>query len=141
LGISWSERARVDAIAEIMEFDLNGYLQSVRPYLHKEQVRALRNQGFGIGAHSCDHPFYSEILLDEQEFQTRESMKRVESIVGAPTRAFAFPFGSDGVTPDFFARVFGGGELRVTFGTDGFIRHFHPRNLSRVIMEQGERTA
>lgn len=141
LAIPWSERARVDTIAEILAFDVGGYLRSARPYLTTEQVRALRNRGFGIGAHSCDHPFYGDIPLPEQESQTRESMKLVEAIVGEPTRAFAFPFGSDRVLPEFFANVFAGGELKVMFGTDGLIRHFNPRNLPRVIMEQGDRTA
>lgn len=141
LRIPWSERDRVDEIARILEFDIGGYLRTHRPYLTTEQVRALRGHGFAIGAHSCDHPFYGDIPLGEQLSQTRKSLELTANITGEPVRTFAFPFSSKGVTPDFFDALFNERHIKLALDTGGLARHFHPRCLPRVIMEQGGRTA
>ena len=135
------ERFVCDHIAKILDFDFTGYVKTVRPHLTSEQVTSLARQGFNIGAHSCDHPYYGDISLEEQLAQTRESMKVVAARFGGKFRAFAFPFNDDGVTPEFFEQVFRDKELDLTFGTNGMIRHFHHRNVQRVSMERKQTSA
>ena len=117
------------------------YLLKARPYLTSQEVRSLLKQGFDIGSHSVDHPLYSELNLDEQLWQTRRSMDWLSDTFGYQCRTFSFPFRDTGVPLEFFARAFADPRLKLSFGTNGMLRHFFPRNLERNVMENPVLTA
>jgi peptidoglycan/xylan/chitin deacetylase (PgdA/CDA1 family) len=135
LSIPYTEKARVRSLAEILDVDLNQYVREHRPHLTSQQVAALVQQGFAIGAHSHDHPLYSDLSLDGQLTQTRISMELLERF-GFRPKAFAFPHNDDGVQDEFFTAVFSERLLDVSFGTSGFVSHYHPRNIERATMEK-----
>ena len=96
----------LDDAYELAGLDFGNYLRTERPYLDSEQVQGLLKDGFSIGAHSLDHPRYSEIPLDEQISQTRDSVQFLEKKFDLKPRSFAFPFVSDDVGFEFYERVF-----------------------------------
>jgi peptidoglycan/xylan/chitin deacetylase (PgdA/CDA1 family) len=136
LSIRYTDRSLVDKIALIADVDLHQYVVTARPYLSSGEVFNLLRQGFTIGAHSVDHPLYSELSLEDQITQTRDSIDFIVSRFGVRTRAFAFPHTDVGVGPEFFDVMFNKGALDVCFGTRGFLRHYHPRNVERFSMEK-----
>ena len=138
LAIPHSESGLVDRIARLLDVDFPAYVASIRPHLSSVEARDLVRQGFTLGAHSVDHPWYARIPLEEQLAQTRNSLEFVTTQLGAQIRAFAFPYNDEQVTPGFFERAFAEGGLDVSFGTNGFARHYFPRNLERVVMERDE---
>ena len=75
LGLRYAQVGVIDTAAKLAGLDFDDYLRTERPYLTCGQVRELMRAGFGIGAHSLDHPRYSEITEDEQVRQTRLSME------------------------------------------------------------------
>jgi len=135
LSIPYTEKSRVRSLAEILEVDLNQYVRENRPHLTAREVTTLVRQGFAIGAHSHDHPLYSSLSLSEQLTQTRTSMELLEQFDFRP-KAFAFPHNDDGVQGEFFTAVFSERLLEVSFGTSGFVSHYHPRNIERATMEK-----
>lgn len=135
-AIGYSQKSLVGPIAEILDFDLDQYVRDTQPHLTSTQVEALVKQGFSIGAHSQDHPLYSQIPLAEQLNQTRMSMELLETRFGTQPKAFAFPHNDDGVGSAFFDAVFSEPLLDVCFGTSGLVAHFHPRDIQRVSMEK-----
>jgi peptidoglycan/xylan/chitin deacetylase (PgdA/CDA1 family) len=136
LSIRYGQTAVVRSIAEILDVDLNGYVREQRPYLSSNQVSALLDSGFSVGAHSHDHPVYADLPLREQLEQTRKSMRLLDTRFGVSPRAFAFPHTDSGVQEAFFTEVFSEPLLDVSFGTAGLVSHFHPRNIERVGMEK-----
>lgn len=136
LAIRYRDKQLVGEIATICGCDLAGYLSAARPYLTLEQIRSLLAQGFTIGAHSVDHPFYSELSLADQLFQTEESLRFVTGRFQINYRAFAFPHSDSGVSPQFFERLQSEDKLDVSFGTAGMVRHSCARNLERFTMEK-----
>jgi peptidoglycan/xylan/chitin deacetylase (PgdA/CDA1 family) len=135
LSLDRDSQAVIPQIADILEFDVEEYLRSARPYLTSSQIMKLIEQGFTIGSHSHDHPLYRDISPGEQLNQTRTSTDFLDRRFGLKTKAFAFPHTDSGVEPGFFDSVFSSGLLDVTFGTGGLVPHYHPRNIERVKME------
>jgi peptidoglycan/xylan/chitin deacetylase (PgdA/CDA1 family) len=135
LSIRYVEKSRVRSLAEVLNVDLDEYVRKAQPHLTSDQVAALVKQGFAIGAHSHDHPLYADLSLSEQLAQTRTSTELLERF-GSRPKAFAFPHNDDGVQQEFFNTVFTERLLDVSFGTSGFVAHFHPRNIQRATMEK-----
>jgi peptidoglycan/xylan/chitin deacetylase (PgdA/CDA1 family) len=136
LAIRYEQKSLVRELAETLEVDLDQYVRDVRPYLSSEQIAALLDRGFSIGAHSHDHPLYAELSLAQQLAQTRTSMQLLEKQFGVSPKAFAFPHTDSGVDGRFFTTIFAEPLLDVSFGTAGLVSHFHPRNIERVSMEK-----
>jgi peptidoglycan/xylan/chitin deacetylase (PgdA/CDA1 family) len=135
-NITYRQRHILDEVEALLRCDFAGYAASVQPYLTSEQVRSLIKKGFTIGAHSIDHPPYSELTLEEQLIQTRESINWLSSRFQYECQTFAFPHRDTGVLPEFFQTTFADGRLKVSFGASGIYRHFFRRNLERFTMEK-----
>lgn len=133
---TYRQRHVLDELAPVLGCDFAAYIASTQPYLTSVQIRDLLRRGHSIGAHSVDHPLYTELDLDEQLMQTREGVRWLSERFSCEHRAFAFPYRDAGVTLEFFERAFSGGQLQVSFGTGGMCRHFFSRNLPRFSMER-----
>jgi peptidoglycan/xylan/chitin deacetylase (PgdA/CDA1 family) len=112
---------------------MHDFLNQTQPYLTSEQIKNLNVQGFTIGAHSIDHPYYYKIPLAEQLRQTRESLNFVSSIINQKLRLFAFPFTDYHVYPDFFEQI--KPDVDLCFGTAGLKNDKIPFNLQRFGVE------
>lgn len=136
LSIHCTRKSLVHSLAEILDVDIDGYVRQSRPYLSSEQIIALLDKGFNIGAHSHDHPLYADLTLPQQLMQTRMSLRLLDTRLGVSAKAFAFPFTDHGVENAFFNAAYSEGLMDVSFGTAGLVSHFHPRNIERVSMEK-----
>ena len=132
----YADRAVLDEAAAICDLHFDEFLQRQKPYLTSDQIRGLLRDGFTIGGHSVDHPFYGDLTLDEQLRQTRESVNFLRDEFGVQERAFAFPHSDDGVSRTFFERAFGDGTLQISFGTGGLLRDACPGHFQRFSMEK-----
>jgi peptidoglycan/xylan/chitin deacetylase (PgdA/CDA1 family) len=113
---------------------VNDFLNKESPYLTVEQIRILSNQGFTIGAHSIDHPYYYKISFAEQLRQTRESLNFVSSVINQKLRLFAFPFTDDRVSKNFFEQI--KPDVDLCFGTAGLKNDKISYNLQRIAGEK-----
>ena len=141
LSIRYGEDALVGSLAAALELDLDLYVREVRPYLSSQEIKAMLKMGFTIGAHSHDHPHYSDLPLHVQLEQTRRSVALLQTRFGMSPRAFAFPHNDTGVSDAFFRTVFSEPVLDISFGTGGLVPHPHSRNIERVKMENGRASA
>lgn len=107
-----------DAVAQRLEVDLLAYFQADRPYITHDEAADLARRGFMLGAHSCGHPRYWELGLDEQVEQTIGSMRHVTQAFSLPYRYFAFPYKNRGITPAFYERT--RDEVDLFFTTSGW---------------------
>lgn len=152
LATGYPERDLLDRYAAVMEVDFEAYLRENRPYLTSPQVRQLQEHGFDIGGHGVDHPLYAVLSLDEQLAQTRQCMAELDRRFHLRTKAFAFPFVSDGVGAEFYRTILGEGTADLIcsiggvpeektirtvqrFGVEGPVS----RPLARLIREQAAR--
>lgn len=136
LSINYHKKYLMDTLAGIMDVDFLEYLQKNKPYLSSEQIMDLIKDGFSIGAHSIDHPLYSDLSIEEQLHQTVESITKIRNQFRLDYGAFAFPHSDYNVSLSFFKRLFDTGLIDVTFGTGGLVRDKFPGSLQRVSLER-----
>jgi peptidoglycan/xylan/chitin deacetylase (PgdA/CDA1 family) len=135
--ITYTTRGQADEIAALLGISFTQYLSEIKPFLTSEEVRILLQQGFAIGGHSIDHPYYSQLTLEEQLFQTRQSVDFLVQQFQLPYRAFAFPHTDAGVSRIFFNTLLEGPDpLDVIFGTGNQRRDFNPKILHRFNCER-----
>ena len=132
-SVSYAGRETLDELAVLTGLDFREYLRVQKPYMSSGDIRTLIDQGFYFGAHSCDHPEYRYIDLDEQVRQTIESVSAVSENFGLDYRLFAFPFTDYKVSNRFFERL--NGAVDISFGSAGLKRDPVPFHLQRVPME------
>lgn len=135
-SIRYANRFILDRAGEMCGLNFDDFLANQKPYVSSEQIRQLLNDGFAIGAHSVDHPFYGDLTLAEQLRQTRESLEFLCEQFGVKNNVFAFPHSDSGVSDEFFERAFNDGTIEVSFGTNGFLRDVRPKHFQRFSMEK-----
>jgi len=134
LALRRREQARLDEIAAAIGLDFEEFLRARRPYLDYAQIRTLVGRGFYIGAHSCDHPYFRDLSLQDQLRQALGSVQILKDRFGLPYSVFAFPHHDHGVDLDFFRNT--EQSLDLTFGTDGLRPGLVPTNLQRINFER-----
>ena len=126
-----NEINELDELAQKHKLDFSAW----QPYMNTEEITALHNDGFSIGAHSLDHPEMWTLSEEEQYRQVVESMQWVVDRFQPAIKAFSFPFTDDGLEQSLFNRIQASGKVDVTFGTAGLKYDSHPINLQRVPVE------
>lgn len=121
-----------EAVAALLDLDLNRYFELERPYISLDEAQDMARRGFVLGAHSCNHPRYWELGLDEQVRQTQESMRFIETHFDMPGRYFAFPYKNRGITSAFYERT--QHDVDLFFTTSGWGNHM---NAQRVFHRVG----
>jgi peptidoglycan/xylan/chitin deacetylase (PgdA/CDA1 family) len=134
LNLTYNDTDILDEIGGLLNISFERYLEKESPFLSIDDVHWLINKGFTIGAHSLDHPKYSDIPLKEQLYQTKESLNYLKLNFDIKEKLFAFPFTDVGVSDDFFKKLLD--ENIISFGTSGLSKQKHKFNLQRIPMER-----
>jgi peptidoglycan/xylan/chitin deacetylase (PgdA/CDA1 family) len=136
LSVTYDQRDVLDEIGELVALDFGEYLSKHSPYLTTPQVRSMIKKGFKIGAHSIDHPSYATLPLEEQLYQTEESIRIIRETFGLRYGVFAFPHGDNKVSGDFFRRLYKTEIVDASFGTGGILDDEWDRNIQRISLEK-----
>ena len=137
LGVTYRRRAELDEMAKLVDLDFTAFLKVKKPYLSSTQISELARSGFYIGAHSKDHPLFTDLAQDEQFSQYRNSLTLVQQEFGLTYGLFSFPFTDEGVSPSFFTALSTEGmpPLDATFGTAGLKEDPVNFHFQRIPME------
>ncbi len=142
LSVSYQNQGALDELATQVGVDFADYLVKQQPYLNSAQIVALKNQGFYFGAHSCDHPEYRFLSLEEQIHQTKTSVETLCKHFDLPYRTFAFPFTDYGVSGAFFQNLYQQAPVvTVSFGCAGLKTDAFPQHIQRIPFETGDLSA
>jgi peptidoglycan/xylan/chitin deacetylase (PgdA/CDA1 family) len=120
LSIKYVDRALLTQVADGLQVEMKAILEAEKPFMSVQQVKDLQARGFYLGAHSIDHPRFTDISEDEQVRQAVVSTREMVAKFSLPYRYFAFPFGSAGVKESFFNMT--RDDIDVFFTTSGWKR-------------------
>lgn len=134
LSIKYKEAKVLDEIAYLFGIRFDDYLINRKPYLSSIQIFKMIEMGFYFGAHSMDHPPYSELSLKEQLDQTIGSLKLIKNSFHLPYSLFAFPYNDLNVNNIFFRTI--GNYTDLTFGTGRIKTESLASNLRRINLEK-----
>jgi hypothetical protein len=135
LSIEFTEKHNLDSLAAVIGVDFREYLRRINPYLTYDQISELIRKGFGVGAHSIDHPLYSKLSLEEQLRQTTESVRSIRETFSINYGAFAFPHSDAGAKAKFFESLNESGFVDISFGSGGFVGDEIRTNYQRLSFE------
>ena len=135
-SVRYQNRSVLDEVAVLCDVQFDVFLRKQKPYLTSAQIGSLLRDGFAIGGHSVDHPFYGDLTLAEQLHQTSESVNFLQEMFDVKYRAFAFPHSDTGVSPEFFQRSLADGGLQISFGTGGLLRDSRRGHFQRFSLEK-----
>lgn len=137
LSIKYTNMDLLDKAAKICDYSFKEFLEAKKPYLTTEQINELSKKGFLFGAHSIDHPKYSEISIDEQINQTQISIVTVKNTFNQPLSLFAFPFTDDGISSKLLDVFFDENNPIVdfSFGGAGLKNEKCNYHIQRIPME------
>lgn len=141
LALSYNQEKTIDEIAAKNGINFQEYLKNKKPYMSLKELKLLKSQGFTIGAHSQNHPLYSQINIKEQISQTKNSLNFVDENFNQKLKLFAFPFTDFGISDKFFETVYKQGIADYTFGTAGLKTDYFKHNIQRIAMEKNSFTA
>ena len=105
LELPASEEALVAGLLARLGIDSRSYLEQVKPYLTREQIRQLHADGFTIGAHSLSHRRLQGLARAEAEHEILESCRIVRELTGQASVPFAFPYYGGGLERAWLARL------------------------------------
>lgn len=135
LQLKYKDTNLIDSIANACNYNFDDYLQKVQPYLSTTQIFDLIKDGHTIGAHSVDHPLYSNINPQVQFVQTRDSMRVINEKFNPPNNYFAFPFTADDVVKELFPAMYGELNIQKSFGTAGLQKNKINNHIERIPAE------
>jgi peptidoglycan/xylan/chitin deacetylase (PgdA/CDA1 family) len=101
--------------------------------LREDEIRALVDEGWEIGAHTMTHPDMSELDFDQCRVEIERSREALERITGQKILTFAYPFGRYG--PEAVAAVDAAGfRAAVTIGSGSW----SALELTRAMVSAGD---
>jgi peptidoglycan/xylan/chitin deacetylase (PgdA/CDA1 family) len=137
LSVPYQKRFVLDQIAEALNYDFSTYLKAAQPYLSSDHGVELLKMGHALGAHSVDHPRYQDVSIDEQIYQTRESVRFIKERFSLSYGVFAFPYSDANISKRFFFEVFEKSVgVDICFGNHGLLLDSVTRNVQRTAMER-----
>lgn len=137
LQLKHHQTTEIEAFANQLNVDFDAFLKEQKPYLSLEQLKKIKEKGFGISSHGWNHPLYNEISLQEKLNDCRTSLNYMKEH-DFHEESFAFPFTDFGVEQAFFDELFTSEEMFCTFGSAGIKLDSEKRNFQRIPMETGE---
>lgn len=134
-SINFNNKDLLDDLANVINYSFDEYLEKEKPYLSSTQIEELIAMGFTIGAHSKNHPLYSDITFEEQINQTKECINWLVKKFNLDDKVFSFPFTDLDVSNAFFEKLSKEKTIDFSFGTSGIKKDNFDTNFQRLSFE------
>ena len=131
--IGYKDSEILDKLLDLFEVVVKQYLQTHSIYLTKQQIKEMIDEGFSFGGHSLDHPKYDELTLEEQEYQTRESIRWVKQTFDLDYAVFAFPLRDHNMSIELFEKF--EDDCDLSFGVMGMGDDIVKKHIQRIDVE------
>ncbi len=140
LRVGYLHKSKLDALADLTGFDITRYLAEVRPYLTALEIGDLQKKGYHIGAHSYDHPRFTDLNEEQMKFEVTASLEDIEQRFSPPMKFFAFPFTDHGIPARVINAVFQN-QPDAIFGSAGLKHEKQAFHFQRIPFEKSAHSA
>ncbi|MCB2196214.1 MAG: polysaccharide deacetylase family protein [Bacteroidetes bacterium] len=141
LSMTYKDIQKIEDIAKIIGLDFKEYLKNNKPYLSSNEIKDLIKQGFAIGSHSLDHPFFKHIKSKQQQDQIVKSFNDLEERFNIQERYFSFPFGDERVNAELLSWLHKQENCKLSFGISGLKEDISRFHMHRIPMEKSLKIA
>lgn len=105
LSLQPADEPVIDMTAKMLGLDMKDYLQRRQPYMTREQILQLHQDGFIIGAHTRTHTKLSQLSTGQVETEIVESARWIQELTGAERVPFSFPYSGTGTDRAMLAGI------------------------------------
>ncbi len=140
LNVRYLQKSKLDALADITDFDITRYLAEVRPYLTAPEILDLQKKGHHIGAHSYDHPLFTDLNEEQMKFEVNASLEDIRQRFSPSMKFFAFPFTDHGIPARVIQAIFQNHPDAI-FGGAGLKKEKQAFHFQRIPFEKSVRPA
>jgi peptidoglycan/xylan/chitin deacetylase (PgdA/CDA1 family) len=123
-------------LATVFKLSYADYLEQEQPFLTTSQLVELTKQGFTIGAHSWDHPYYDLLSNEEKLLQTKRSVTFVTEKVRPKVTTFSFPHFDTNIPQSFFSALPQACHVDLLFGIQNQKKELQNKMLHRFNAER-----
>lgn len=135
INIKFSERNKVNEILELLKINIKDYLIEHQPYITKEQIQEMINDGFYFGGHTMTHPPLNQLNHEEQKKEIINSINWLKENFNINYSLFAFPFSDKSISKKLLNELFEYDNNIKLFGNSGLKKDIDPRIIQRFSLE------
>lgn len=135
INIRFSERNKVNEILELLKINIKDYLIEHQPYITKEQIQEMINDGFYFGGHTMTHPPLNQLNHEEQKKEIINSINWLKENFNINYSLFAFPFSDKSISKKLLNELFEYDNNIKLFGNSGLKKDIDPRIIQRFSLE------
>ena len=139
--IKYSKRSQVTEILSLLNINIQDYLKENKPYITKDQIQEMMDDGFYFGSHSFTHPPFDQLSFDDQKNEIFSSIEWLKSNFGIKYALFAFPFTVKGIRIKLIREIFNYDPNIIIFGNSGIKKDVDHRIIHRISLENPAKNA
>jgi peptidoglycan/xylan/chitin deacetylase (PgdA/CDA1 family) len=92
-----ADEPKIDMACRMLGIDTGAYLAEHAPYMTREQLLGLHEDGFTLGSHTRSHPKLAQVAAAEREAEIVESSRAIQALTGQVAVPFSFPNSGTGL--------------------------------------------
>lgn len=135
INIKFSEREKVNEILELLTIEIKTFLKEHKPYVTKEQIQEMINDGFYFGGHTMTHPPLNQLTHEEQKKEIINSIDWLKENFKIDYSFFAFPFSDKSISKKLLNELFEYDNTIRIFGNSGLKKDIDKRIIQRFSLE------
>lgn len=135
ISIKFSEREKINEVLELLDINIKEYLNKHKPYISKEQIQEMVNDGFYFGGHTMTHPPLNQLNHEEQKKEIIDSIDWLKNNFNINYSLFAFPFSDKSISKKLINELFEYDNSIRLFGNSGLKKDIDPRIIQRFSLE------
>ena len=135
INIKFSEREKIKEVLELLNVDIKAHLKQNQPYITKEQIQEMINDGFFFGGHTMTHPPLNQLTHEEQKSEIINSINWLKENFNINYSLFAFPFSDKTISKKLLNELFEYDNNIKLFGNSGLKKDIDKRIIQRFSLE------
>jgi peptidoglycan/xylan/chitin deacetylase (PgdA/CDA1 family) len=135
ISIKFSEKEKLNQVLELLNINVKEYLKEKNPYITKDQIKEMINDGFYFGGHTMTHPPLHQLSHNEQKNEIIQSIDWLKDNFSINYSLFAFPFSDKTISKKLIDELFEYDKTLLLFGNSGLKKDIDPRIIQRFSLE------
>ncbi|AUP80290.1 polysaccharide deacetylase family protein [Flavivirga eckloniae] len=133
--IKFAEREKVNEVLNFLNINITDYLKTHKPYITKEQIAEMIEDGFYFGGHTMTHPPLHQLSHEEQKAEIINSITWLKDNFDIDYSLFAFPFSDKSVSKKLLEELLKYDSNLKVFGNSGLKKDMDTRIIQRFSLE------
>ena len=135
INIKFSEREKIKEVLDMLNIDIKAHLKENQPYITKEQIQEMINNGFYFGGHTMTDPPLNQLNHEEQKNEIINSINWLKENFNINYSFFAFPFSDKTISRKLLNELFEYDKNIKLFGNSGLKKDIDKRIIQRFSLE------